>query len=99
MGRSRAADETEMSPQARDVPAAVDARLKTTGVNPPMSQNRVRLRPAAPTHRPRFDAEPGTRIDSSQERNRSRRLLGIVLGALLAVSAVLVVLGIAQIVA
>src|SRR5699024_1855789 len=34
-----------------------------------------------------------------QERNRSRRLLGIVLGALLAVSAVLVVLGIAQIVA
>lgn len=99
MGRSRAADETEMSSQARDLSAAVHARRTTTEVNPPMSQDRLLLRPADPTRRPRFDAEPGTRIDPVQERNRSRRLLGIVLGTLLAVTAVLVVLGIAQIVA
>src|SRR5699024_1203530 len=89
----------------RDVPPGAGPlrgrprRRTTTEVNSPMSQDRLLLRPADPTRRPRCDAEPGTRIDPIQERNRSRRLLGIVLGALLAVSAVLVVLGIAQIVA
>src|SRR5699024_2284025 len=99
MGRSRAADETEMSPQARDLSAAVHSPRTTTEENSPMSQDRLLLRPAAPTRCPRFDAEPGTRHDHSQERDRTRRRVGIVLGARLAGSAVLVVRGIAQIVA
>ena len=83
MGRARAADEAEMTSQARDLSAAVHARRTTAEVNPAMSQDRLLLRPADPTRRPRFDAEPGTRIDPVQERARSRRLLGMVLGGLL----------------
>src|SRR5690606_16110785 len=81
MGRTRAADETEMTAQARDLSAAVHSRRTTTEGNSPMSQDRL-LRPADPTRRPRFDAEPGTRIDPVRERNRSRRLLAVVLVAL-----------------
>ena len=99
MGRARAADESEMSSQARDLSAAVHARRTSTEVNPPMSQDRLLLRPADPTRRPRFDAEPGTRIDPAEERVRSRRLLGAVLGALLAATAGLIVLAVAQVVA
>lgn len=101
MGRTRAADEAEMSSQARDLSAAVHARRTSTESiegNPPMSQDRLLLRPADPTSRPRFDAEPGTRIDPVRERARSRRLLGAVLGALLVVTAALVVLAALQIV-
>src|SRR5690606_12261346 len=82
MGRTRAADETEMTAQARDLSAAVHSRRTTTEGNSPMSQDRLLLRPADPTRRPRFDAEPGTRIDPVRERNRSRRLLAVVLVAL-----------------
>lgn len=99
MGRARAADEAEMTPQARDLSAAVHSRRTSTEVNPPMSQDRLLLRPADPTRRPRFDAEPGTRIDSADERVRSRRLLRMVLGALLTVAAVLVVFAAVQVVA
>lgn len=98
MGRARAADDAEMTPQARDLSAAVHARRPTAEVNPPMSQDRLLLRPADPTRRPRFDAEPGTRIDLVQERARSRRLLRVALGVLLASTAVLLGLAVAQIV-
>ena len=97
MGRARAADEAEMTSQARDLSAAVHARRTTAEVNPPMSQDRLLLRPADPTRRPRFDAEPGTRIDLAQERVRSRKLLRVVLAALLTATAVLTGLAVAQI--
>ena len=86
-----------MTSQARDLSAAVHARRTTAEVNPPMSQDRLLLRPADPTRRPRFDAEPGTRIDLAQERVRSRRLLRVVLAALLTATAVLTGLAVAQI--
>ena len=97
MGRARVADEAEMTSQARDLSAAVHARRTTAEVNPPMSQDRLLLRPADPTRRPRFDAEPGTRIDLAQERVRSRRLLRVVLAALLTATVVLTGLAVAQI--
>ena len=96
MGRARAADEAEMTSQARDLSAAVHARRMPTEVNPPMSQDRLLLRPADPTRRPRFDAEPGTRIDPVQERARSRRLLRLVLVGMLLVTAVLIGLAVAE---
>ncbi|MDN5898446.1 MAG: hypothetical protein L0H74_00075 [Brachybacterium sp.] len=99
MGRARAADEAEMSSQARDLSAAVHARRTSTEVNPPMSQDRLLLRPADPTSRPRFDAEPGTRIDPAQERARSRRFLGGVLGTLLVATTALVLLAALQVLA
>ncbi|ATG55114.1 hypothetical protein CFK41_10355 [Brachybacterium ginsengisoli] len=98
MGRARAADEAEMSSQARDLSAAVHARRTSSEVNPPMSQDRLLLRPADPTRRPRFDADPGNRMDPVEERSRSRRALGLVLGGLLAVTAALVLLAVLQIV-
>ena len=98
MGRARAADEAEMSSQARDLSAAVHARRTSSEVNPPMSQDRLLLRPADPTRRPRFDANPGTRMDPVEERSRSRRALGLVLGGLLTVTAALVLLAVLQIV-
>lgn len=98
MGRARAADEAEMSSQARDLSAAVHARRTSSEVNPPMSQDRLLLRPADPTRRPRFDADPGTRMDPAEERSRSRRALGLVLGGLLAVTAALVLLAVLQLV-
>ena len=89
MGRAHAADHAEMSSQARDLSAAVHARRSSSPeVNPSMSQDRLLLRPADPTRRPRFDAEPGTRIEPVRERARSRWLLA----ALLVVTAALVVL-------
>lgn len=82
MGRARVADQTGTTPQARDLSAAVHARRTPIEGNQPMSQDRLILRPADPTRRPRFDADPGTRIDPVQERSRSRRMLGLVLGLL-----------------
>lgn len=86
-----------MTSQARDLSAAVHARRTTTEVNPPMSQDRLLLRPADPTRRPRFDTEPGTRVDLVHERVRSRRLLRVALGVLLVATAVLIGLAVAQI--
>ncbi len=99
MGRTRAADETEMTAQARDLSAAVHSRRTTTEGNSPMSQDRLLLRPADPTRRPRFDAEPGTRIDPVRERNRSRRLLAVVLVALALVTLGLTALAVTGLVA
>ncbi len=84
MGRARAADEAEMTPQARDLSAAVHARRSSVEVTSPMSQDRLLMRPADPTSRPRFDADPGTRIDLGEERGRSRRLMrGVLIGLVL----------------
>lgn len=96
MGRAHSADEAEMTSQARDLSAAVHARRTPTEVNPPMSQDRLLLRPADPTRRPRFDTEPGTRIDPVQERARSRRLLRVMLGGMLLATVVLVGLAVTQ---
>ena len=96
MGRARAADEAEMSSQARDLSAAVHARRSSAEVTSPMSQDRLLMRPADPTRRPRFDAEPGTRVDLGEERGRSRRLMRTVLIGLIAATAVLVVAAVTQ---
>ncbi|WP_422117275.1 hypothetical protein [Brachybacterium sp. UNK5269] len=98
MGRARAAENAEMTPQARDLSAAVHARRSPTEVNPPMSQDRLLLRPADPTRRPRFDAVPGTRIDHLEDRARSRRLLRGVLTVLLVATGILIGLAIAQVI-
>lgn len=82
MGRARAAEQAEMSSQARDLSAAVRSRRSPAEMRPAMSQDRVMLRPVDPTARPRFDAEPGIRVDLEGERARSRRLLSVVLAVL-----------------
>lgn len=99
MGRARAADEAQMTSQARDLSAAVHARRTSLEGNPPMSQDRLLLRPADPTCRPRFEAEPGLRIDPVRERARSRRVRWLVLAALVAVTGGLLVLALVQLVA
>ena len=60
-----------------------------------MSQDRLLLRPADPTSRPRFHTDPGSRIDPFEERARSRRLLTVVLSALAVVTIILTVLAVA----
>nr|WP_245354463.1 hypothetical protein [Brachybacterium sacelli] len=99
MGRARAAELTEMTSEARDLSEAVHTRRSSREVNAAMSQDRLLLRPADPTSRPRFDAVPGTRIDVLEARARSRRLMRTVL-ALLAVGTVaLIGLALAQVIA
>jgi hypothetical protein len=96
MGRARAADEAEMSSQARDLSAAVHARRSSAEVTSPMSQDRLLMRPADPTRRPRFDADPGTRVDLGEERGRSRRLMRGVLIALIVLTAGLLAASVMQ---
>ena len=99
MGRARAAELTEMTAEARDLSEAVHTRRSSREVNAAMPQDRLLLRPADPTSRPRFDAVPGTRIDVLEERARSRRAMRTVL-ALLAVGTVgLIGLALAQVIA
>lgn len=92
MGRARAQEIAEMSSEARDLSEAVHARRSPSReVTAPMPQDRLLLRPADPTRRPRFDADPGVRIDLSEERQRSRRLMRVLLAALALGTAALVV--------
>lgn len=79
MGRARAAERTEVSPTARDLSAAIRSRRPSREVTSPMAEDRLLLRPADPTRRPRFDAAPGERIDHLEEHARHRRLLAVVL--------------------
>src|SRR5690625_6052829 len=72
MGRARAAERTEISPAARDLSAVVHSRRPTREASASMSQDRLLLRPADPTSRPRFHTDPGSRIDPFEERARSR---------------------------
>ena len=82
MGRARAAERTEVSPTARDLSAAIRSRRPSREVTSPMAEDRLLLRPADPTRRPRFDSSPGERIDHLEERARHRKLLAFVLVAL-----------------
>src|SRR5690625_3521566 len=91
MGRARAAERTEISPAARDLSAVVHSRRPTREASASMSQDRLLLRPADPTSRPRFHTDPGSRIDPFEERARSRRLLTVVLSALAGVTIILTV--------
>lgn len=95
MGRARAAERTEISPAARDLSAVVHSRRPTREASASMSQDRLLLRPADPTSRPRFHTDPGARIDPFEERARSRRLLTVVLSALAVVTIILTVLAVA----
>lgn len=98
MGRARAAEHTEMSPAARDLSEAVHSRRPSREASVPMPQDRLLLRPADPTSRPRFHADPGARIDHLEERARSRRLLQVVLTSLSVVTVALIALTVTQIV-
>lgn len=82
MGQARAAERAEVSASARDLSEIARARRPSHEVTAPMRDDRLLLRPADPTRRPRFDDEPGTRIDHDLERHRSRRLLKAVLAVL-----------------
>lgn len=95
MGRARAAERTEISPAARDLSAVVHSRRPTREASASMSQDRLLLRPADPTSRPRFHTDPGARIDPFEERARSRRLLTVVLSALAVGTIILTVLAVA----
>ncbi|MGP9683106.1 hypothetical protein [Brachybacterium sp. AOP3-A1-3] len=99
MGRARASELSEMSSEARDLSAAVHSRRSSHEVNAAMSQDRLLLRPADPTSRPRFDAVPGARIDLLEERTRSRRLMRIFLAGMIALTLALAALAIAGVVA
>ncbi|WP_193106196.1 hypothetical protein [Brachybacterium sp. FME24] len=99
MGRARAAELTETTSEARDLSEAVHSRRSSREVNADMSQDRLLLRPADPTSRPRFDAVPGTRIDVLEERARSRRLLAIALGAMALGTLALIALALTQVIA
>lgn len=85
MGRARATERVEVSTAARDLSAAVRSR-RSREVTAHMSDDRLLLRPADPTRRPRFDDAPGRRIDHDLERHRSRRLLRWILAGLLLAS-------------
>lgn len=102
MGRARADELAALSPQARDLSAAVHsrhARRSSREVTPPMPQDRLILRPADPTSRPRFDAEPGIRVDHLAERARFQRLLTATLVVLAIASVLTVVLALTQVIA
>ncbi|MFQ6484956.1 hypothetical protein [Brachybacterium epidermidis] len=96
MGRARAAERTEVSATARDLSAAIRSRRPSREVSAPMAEDRLLLRPADPTRRPRFDATPGERIDHLEERARHRRLLAVVLVSLLLATAAVGVLAFTQ---
>lgn len=97
MGRARETELTEISSGTRDLSEAVHARRSSREVNAAMSQDRLLLRPADPTSRPRFDAVPGARIDLLEERARARRLMKVVLVGMIAITLALVGLAVAQI--
>ncbi|APX31542.1 hypothetical protein BH708_01020 [Brachybacterium sp. P6-10-X1] len=99
MGRARTTELTEMTSEARDLSEAVHTRRSSREVNAAMSQDRLLLRPADPTSRPRFDAVPGARIDVLEERARSRRVMRAVLALLAGVTLALIGLALAQVIA
>lgn len=59
-----------------------------------MTEDRLLLRPADPTSRPRFDEAPGQRIDHDFEHRRARGVLRIVLALLLVAVAASVALAV-----
>ena len=95
MGRARASQDAAPPSAARDLSAAVHTARPSREVSSRMSQDRLLMRPADPTSRPRFDAEPGERLDPLAERARSRRTLGLVLGGLIVATLALAGLAVA----
>ncbi|MFC0675446.1 hypothetical protein [Brachybacterium hainanense] len=84
------------SPAARDLSDAAHRHRTPPEETIAMAQPRPLLRPADPTRRPRFEDEPGSRIDTRLEQDRQRGALRaalIVLGLLTAAVIALVVLG------
>lgn len=98
MGRARETELTEMTSEARDLSEAVHSRRPSREVNAAMPQDRLLLRPADPTSRPRFDAVPGARIDVLEERARTRRLMKVVLAGMSVLTLALIGLSVVNIV-
>lgn len=65
----------DSNPAARDLSHAARAPRKTLEESSTMTAARPMLRPADPTRRPRFEDEPGARIDTRLEAERSRGAL------------------------
>ncbi|EWS80568.1 hypothetical protein BF93_02865 [Brachybacterium phenoliresistens] len=65
----------ESNPAARDLSDAARVQRKTLEETSTMTQPRPLLRPADPTRRPRFEDEPGSRIDTRAEVDRHRSAL------------------------
>lgn len=87
MGQARALERNEVSASARDLSEAARSTRLPRETRAPMTEDRLLLRPADPTRRPRFDDAPGVRIDHELERHRSQGLLRGLL-ALLALAVV-----------
>lgn len=85
ISRARDAMRSRDSRTARDLSEAAHSRPRAREVHV-MNDDRLLLRPADPTARPRFDASPGTRVDPYVEAGRQRRTLRVVLGALVLVT-------------
>jgi Flp pilus assembly protein TadB len=81
ISRARDAMRSRDSRTARDLSEAAHSRPRAREVHV-MNDDRLLLRPADPTARPRFDASPGTRVDPFEEAGRQRRTLRVVLLAL-----------------
>ncbi|MBK0332960.1 hypothetical protein I8D64_16275 [Brachybacterium sp. MASK1Z-5] len=81
ISRARDAMRSRDSRTARDLSEAAHSRPRAREVHV-MNDDRLLLRPADPTARPRFDASPGTRVDPYEEAGRQRRTLRVVLLAL-----------------
>lgn len=81
MGRAREAEHSRESATARELPLADLPRSRAHEV-PAMSDDRMLLRPADPTRRPRFDENPGSRVETLAESAAQRRMLFGVLVAL-----------------
>ena len=79
MGRAREAEQAPATTRPRDLSAAVHSRRTSREVTSPMTQDRLLLRPADPTSRPRFDAEPGELVDPLAERARNRTAMKVAL--------------------
>lgn len=78
VSRARDAVRSRDSRTARDLSEAAHSRPRAREVHA-MSDERLLLRPADPTARPRFDTDPGTRVDPFVEAGRQRRTLRAVL--------------------
>jgi hypothetical protein len=92
ISRAREAVRSRDSRTARDLSEAAHSRPRAREVHA-MTEDRLLLRPADPTTRPRFDADPGTRVDPYVEAGRQRRTLRVVLLSLIAVTIAVAVLG------
>ncbi|MCL6421809.1 hypothetical protein Bequi_00165 [Brachybacterium sp. JHP9] len=78
MGAAHQVERSRESATARDLSAAIRTLPRAHEVSP-MTEDRMLLRPADPTRRPRFEEDPGTRVGSLSENVTARRMLMAVL--------------------